>query len=115
MVLYFSLFTDIAYSAFLVIFGRIRLTRLASAGKNIIRGLSGIVILVNYPFTITQAFLESFPADFVNNPDLVQIMSNADVGAQVIMGIVVVITLLSALYDVFKFGAWKSSDRKSLI
>ncbi len=115
MVLYFSLFTDIAYSAFLVIFGRIRLTRLASAGQNIISGLSGIVILVNYPFTITQAFLATFPADFVNNPDLVQIMSNADVGAQVIMGIVVVISFLSALYDVFKFGAWKSSDRKSLI
>ncbi|MHA1946582.1 MAG: hypothetical protein ACXAC6_09950 [Candidatus Hodarchaeales archaeon] len=115
MALYFSLFTDIAYSAFLVIFGRIRLTRLASAGQNIISGLSGIVLTVYYPFTITQALTSTLPSDIVNNPDFAWILTNADVGAQVIIGIVVVISFLSALYDVFKFGAWKSSDRKSLI
>lgn len=114
-VLYFSLLVDIGYAAFVVIFGRIRLTRLVSAGQNIISGLSGLVLVVYYPFTIAQAFNASFPADFVTNPDFIQIMSNIDVGAQVIIGLVAVISLLSGLYDVFKFGAWKSSDRKSLI
>jgi len=114
-VLYFSLIVDIGYAAFVVIFGRIRLTRLVSAGQNIISGLSGIILVVYYPFTIAQAFNASFPADFVNNPDLIQIMSNADVGAQLIIGLIAVISLLSGLYDIFKFGAWKSSDRKSLI
>jgi len=114
-VLYFSLFVDIGYSAFIVIFGRIRLTRLVSAGQNIISGISGIVLLVYYPFTIAQAFAASFPADVVSNPDLIEIMSRADVGAHVIIGIIAIISFLSALYDVFKFGAWKSSDRKSLI
>ena len=115
MALYFSLFVDIGYSAFVVIFGRIRLTRLISAGQNIISGLSGIVVLIYYPFTVAQAFTATFPTDFVSNPDLSQIVSSADVGVQAIIGLVIVISFLSALYDVFKFGAWKSSDRKSLI
>ena len=114
-VLYFSLFVDIGYAAFVVIFGRIRLTRLVSAGQNLISVLSGLVLLTYYPFTIDQAFTASFPDVLVNNPDFMQAMSNADVGVYVLIGFVAVISFLSALVDIFKFGAWKSSDRKSLI
>ena len=32
-----------------------------------------------------------------------------------VIGIFAIIQILSALYDVFKFGAWKPSDRRSLI
>jgi hypothetical protein len=115
MVMYISLSLQICYAAFVVLFGRIRFTRLASAAQNIISGLAGIVLLIFYPFTIFEAFNATFPADFVNNHEVIQFMVNADVIVQVIIGIAVVISFLSALYDVFKFGAWKSSDRKSLI
>ena len=115
MALYISLFVDIGYSAFLVIFGRIRLTRLVSAGQNIISGISAIILTVFYPFTISQVLEATLPADFLLDPDLMWFISNCDLGLQVILGFVIIISFLSALYDVFKFGAWKSSDRKSLI
>jgi hypothetical protein len=43
------------------------------------------------------------------------LLSNADTILPAIIGLVAIISFLSALYDVFKFGAWKESDRKSLI
>ena len=113
--LYASLTVSIAYSAFTVIFGRIRYTRLASATKNIVSGVSGVILLVYYPFTVFSAMQYSTPADLLADPDFYNLISNADTITTVIIGIVAVISFLSALYDVFKFGAWKESDRRSLI
>ncbi|MFX0185921.1 MAG: hypothetical protein ACFE95_22785 [Candidatus Hodarchaeota archaeon] len=51
----------------------------------------------------------------MSDSDLLSIVGNADLILQVIIGISGVISGISALYDTFKFGVWKASDRKSLI
>ncbi|MHA2238266.1 MAG: hypothetical protein ACXACP_08745 [Candidatus Hodarchaeales archaeon] len=113
--LYVSLTVGIAYSAFTVIFGRIRYTRLASALKNIIASAAGVILLVYYPFTVFTAFQLYAPADLLANPDIYNLISYADVIVPAIIGLAAVISCLSAIYDVFKFGVWKESDRRSLI
>ncbi len=115
LAIYLSLIISIGYNAFLVLFGRIRVTRLASAVKNIASGVSGIIVLIYFPFTLTEAITAYAPADVLADPDVFWFIQNADLFLLVIFGIVTVISFLSALYDIFKFGAWKGSDRKSLI
>jgi hypothetical protein len=113
--IYISLFVSIGYNAFLVLFGRIRVTRLASAVKNIASGVSGAIVLIYFPFTLTTAISAYAPAEFLADPDAFWFIQNADLVALIIFGIVTVISFLSAMYDMFKFGAWEASDRKSLI
>ncbi|MHA1976978.1 MAG: hypothetical protein ACW98F_13060 [Candidatus Hodarchaeales archaeon] len=114
LAVYFSLSVSVAYNGFLVLFGRIRVTRLASAFKNIIGGISGIIVIVYFPFTLLAAITASAP-ELLADPDLFQFLQNADLILRVIIGVTTVISFLSALYDVFKFGSWKATDRKSLI
>jgi hypothetical protein len=113
--IYISLVVDIAYSALIVIVGKIRFTRLASAGKEIISGAACVTVLVYYPFTLVEALQSVIPSEIYLDPEVSNILSNADVFLQIIFGIVAIISFLSALYAVFKFGAWKSSERKSLL
>ncbi|MHA2108945.1 MAG: hypothetical protein ACW99R_14675 [Candidatus Hodarchaeales archaeon] len=112
---YFALSVSVAYNAFIVLFGRIRVTRLASALKNIVGGMAGIILIIYYPFTLLAAITATAPPEFLANPDMFWFIQNADLIVRVIIGVSTVIAFLSALYDVFKFGAWKASDRKSLI
>ncbi len=112
---YFSLVVSIAYNAFLVLFGRIRVTRLASALKNIVSGASAVVVVLYFPFTLALAITANAPADLLADPDVFWFIQNSDLFLRVIFGVAAVISFLSALYDVFKFGAWQTSDRKSLI
>ncbi|PWI46967.1 hypothetical protein CEE45_14090 [Candidatus Heimdallarchaeota archaeon B3_Heim] len=112
---YFSLSVSLAYNAFLVLFGRIRVTRLASALKNIVGGISGVVVVIYFPFTLFAAITATAPSDILTNPTTYQFIQNADLIMRVIIGLAAVTSFVSALYDVFKFGSWKASDRKSLI
>ncbi len=112
---YVALGSGLVYCAFLVGFGRIRTTRLLSAAKNII-GFSCAAILVwYYPFTLELAILAQNIPEVMSDPDLLLIVGKADLFLRMIIGISGIISGISALYDMFKFGAWKPSDRKSLI
>ena len=115
LAVYIALGSALAYSAFLVIFGRVRVTRLVSAGKNIVGMICAVVLVLNYPFTLEVAILAQNIPEIISDPDLLQLVSRADIFLRLVIGISGIISAISALYDVFKFGAWKPSDRKSLI
>ncbi|MFX1283992.1 MAG: hypothetical protein ACFFB5_10070 [Promethearchaeota archaeon] len=112
---YVVLGSSLAYSAFMVVFGRIRTTRLLSAAKNVIGFSCAIILVVYYPFTLKLAILAQNIPEVMTDPDFLLIVSKADLFLQMIIGISGIISGISALYDMFKFGAWKPSDRKSLI
>ena len=112
---YFALGSGLAYSAFLVVFGRVRMTRLFSATKNIIGLICAIVLITYYPFTLELTILAQNITGIIGDPDLLMWVSKADLFLRLIIGISGIVSGISALYDVFKFGAWKPSDRKSLI
>ncbi|MFX0183822.1 MAG: hypothetical protein ACFE95_12130 [Candidatus Hodarchaeota archaeon] len=115
LAIYFALGTSLAYSASLVIFGRIRVTRLFSAAQNVIGLICAVILVLYYPFTLELAILAQNIPEVMSDPDLLSLVSNADLILQVIIGISGVLSGISALYDSFKFGAWQPSDRKSLI
>ncbi|MFX0209855.1 MAG: hypothetical protein ACFFDT_27985, partial [Candidatus Hodarchaeota archaeon] len=66
-------------------------------------------------FTLELAILAQNIPEVMSDPDLLTLVGNSDLILQVVIGISGVISGISALYDTFKFGAWKPSDRKSLI
>jgi uncharacterized protein (UPF0147 family) len=111
---YGALVVGLMYCAFLVVFGRIRVTRLASATRNIIGFICAVILIWYYPFTLELAILaQNLPQ--LSDPDFLFLVSKADLFLRLIIGISGIISGISALYDVFKFGAWQPSDRKSLI
>ncbi|MFX0014337.1 MAG: hypothetical protein ACFFB2_08370 [Promethearchaeota archaeon] len=112
---YLTLGTGLAYSAFLVVFGRVRVTRLVSAGKNIIGLICAVILILYYPFTLELAILAQNIPEIMGDPDLLVWISKSDLFLRWIIGIIGIISGISALYDVFKFGAWQPSDRRSLI
>ncbi|MHA1972902.1 MAG: hypothetical protein ACTSW1_07910 [Candidatus Hodarchaeales archaeon] len=112
---YISLGTILVYSAFLVLFGKIRIGRLLSAIKNFIEAACAVILLLYYPFTLSTAIFGISTAEILANPDLYKIIGSADIILKWVIGVSGVISFLSALYDIFKFGSWKPSDRKSLI
>jgi hypothetical protein len=112
---YGALGAGLAYSAFLVVFGRIRVTRLASATRNIIGFCCAVILVWYYPFTLELAILAQNITWVMGDPDLLLLVSKSDLFLRLIIGISGIISGISALYDVFKFGAWQPSDRKSLI
>ena len=113
--LYISLGVDLLYFGSLVLIGKIRVSRILSAGKNFVGAISAVVLVMFFPFTIDLALQAVMPADFFASPDFMWILSNINNIVRVIIGIVGLINLLEGLYDIFKFGTWKPSDRKSLI
>jgi len=115
LAIYSALGTSLAYSASLVIFGRIRVTRLFSAVENVVGLICAVILVLYYPFTLELAILTLNIPEVMSDPDLLSLVSNADLILQVIIGISGVISGISALYDTFKFGAWKPSNRRSLI
>ncbi|MFX0151527.1 MAG: hypothetical protein ACFFAJ_12145 [Candidatus Hodarchaeota archaeon] len=115
LAVYCALGTSLAYSASLVIFGRIRITRLFSAVKNVIGLICAVILVLYYPFTLELAILAQNIPEVMSDPDLLTLVGNSDLILQVVIGVSGVISGISALYDTFKFGAWKPSDRKSLI
>jgi len=112
---YGALGVGLVYCTFLVVFGRIRITRLASATKNIIVFSCAAILVWYYPFTLELAILAQNIPEVMSNPDLLSLVSKSDQFLQLIIGISGIISGISALYDFFKFGAWQPSDRKSLI
>ncbi|MFX0123210.1 MAG: hypothetical protein ACFFAE_06190 [Candidatus Hodarchaeota archaeon] len=112
---YGALVASLAYCAFLVVFGRIRATRLASTAKNIIGFTCATILIWYYPFTLQEAIIAQNIPELMTNADFVLLVSKSDLFLRLIIGISGIISGVSALYDVFKFGAWKPSDRKSLI
>jgi hypothetical protein len=112
--LYVGLGAGFVESLFKLIFGRIRATRFVSASTNIISAICNILLIIYYPFTVELA-LESLSSSSLNVVMGIPGVIDADSVFIVIIGILAIIQFLSALYDVFKFGAWKPSDRKSLI
>ncbi len=115
LAVYISLGASLFYSGFLVLFGKIRISRLLSAVKNLIGAGSAVVLLLFYPFTVQLAANAALPADLIADPDFTTLFQNLDVIVQFMIGIGGIISFIQALYDIFKFGAWKTSDRKSLI
>ena len=112
---YGALLAGLVYCGFLVIFGRIRATRLASATRNIIGFVCAVILIWYYPFTLELAILAQNIPEVMGDPDLLLLVSKSDLFLRLIIGISGIISGISALYDVFKFGAWQPSDRKSLI
>jgi uncharacterized protein (UPF0147 family) len=112
---YGALGVGLVYCAFLVIFGRIRVTRLASATRNVIGFTCAVILIWYYPFTLELAILAQNIPEVMSNPDLLFLVAKSDLILRLIIGISGIISGISALYDVFKFGAWQPSDRKSLI
>ncbi|MFX0085649.1 MAG: hypothetical protein ACFFAU_08240 [Candidatus Hodarchaeota archaeon] len=112
--LYISLGASFVESLFKLIFGRIRATRLVSASTNIIAAIGSVILIMYYPFTFELAINTIF-----TNAEIVIAgipgVFDLDTGIKIFIGIVAIIQILSALYDIFKFGAWKPSDRRSLI
>ena len=115
LAVYISLGASLFYSGFLVLFGKIRISRLLSALKNFIGAGSSVILLVFYPFTMQLAANAVLPADLLSNPDFITLFENLDVIVQFMIGIGGIISFIQGLYDIFKFGAWKTSDRRSLI
>jgi len=102
-------------SVFELIFGRIRATRLVSACASMIAVLCCIILIVFYPFTIESGLTTMFPDMAISfNMDSIGIDS-IETGVKVVIGIFGIFQFLLVLYNIFKFGAWKPSDRKSLI
>ncbi|MHA1966556.1 MAG: hypothetical protein ACW964_02015 [Candidatus Hodarchaeales archaeon] len=114
IVFYVGLGAGFVEALFKLIFGRIRATRLVSASTNILAGICNIFLIIYYPFTFELA-LNSFSSSSVNVIIGIPGVIDADSVVIIIIGIIAIIQFLNALYDVFKFGAWKPSDRKSLI
>ncbi|UCG02959.1 MAG: hypothetical protein JSW11_03015 [Candidatus Heimdallarchaeota archaeon] len=112
---YGALLAGLAYCIFLVVFGRIRVTRLASAGRNIIGFICAVILIWYYPFTLELAILAQNIPEVMTNSDLLFLVGRSDLFLRLIIGISGIISGISALYDIFKFGAWQPSDRKSLI
>ena len=83
--------------------------------KNIVGGIAGVIVIIYFPFTLQSVLTISLPAELLADADIFWWIQNADLVMRAIIGITTVISFLSALYDVFKFGSWKASDRKSLI
>lgn len=94
--------------------GRIRVSRLISAAENTIVCLSLITLLLAYPFTAGQTFLVLIGSS-ISDPNLLAFFSNADFYIKLIFGIVAIIEIISATYDIFKFGLWQPEDKKSLL
>jgi hypothetical protein len=112
---YGALIAGLVYCGFLVVFGRIRATRLASATRNIIGFICAVVLIWYYPFTLELAILAQNIPEVMGDPDLLLLVSKSDLFLRLIIGISGIISGISGLYDVFKFGAWQPTDRKSLI
>ncbi len=111
---YVGLGAGFTESLFKLIFGRIRATRFVSASTNILAAVCSIILIIYYPFTVEVAINILSPSSvnvFTGIPGVLDL----DSIVKGIIGIVAIIQFLSALYDIFKFGAWKPSDRKSLI
>ncbi|MFX0173595.1 MAG: hypothetical protein ACFE9L_17025 [Candidatus Hodarchaeota archaeon] len=86
-----------------------------SAAKNVIGLICAVILVLYYPFTLELAILAQNIPEVMGDPDLLTLVGNSDLILQVVIGISGVISGISALYDTFKFGAWKPGDRKSLI
>lgn len=118
LVVYISLFAGLLKAVWFVAFGKIRASRLISAGENIITGLAAVILIVYYPFTVGEALnvlvLNPLPVGTLEEPVLT-FLSNIDDFIRIVIGLGGIINFIEALYDVFKFGAWKPSDRRSLI
>ncbi|MHA1331481.1 MAG: hypothetical protein ACTSR2_10435, partial [Candidatus Hodarchaeales archaeon] len=84
---YISLGTMLAYSAFIVLFGKIRLTRLLSAVKNFIGVGCAIILLLYYPFTLSTALFGLSTAEMLSNPDLYRIIGYSDTILKWIIGV----------------------------
>ncbi len=118
IVVYISLFASLIKHAWFVAFGKIRVSRLVSAGEHIIAGMAAIILIIYFPFTIGEAInavvINPLPPGTLEEPVL-SFFTNIDDFARIITGIGGIINFIEALYDVFKFGAWKPTDRRSLI
>lgn len=102
-------------SVFELIFGRIRATRLVCAFASMAAVLCCIILIIFYPFTVESALTSIYPDMIISfNMDSIGIDS-IETGVKVIIGIFGIFQFLFVLYNIFKFGAWKPSDRKSLI
>lgn len=102
-------------SVFELIFGRIRATRLISACTSMIAVVCCVILTIFYPFTIESGLTTTFP-DMLFNFNMGSLgIDSIETGVKIVIGIFGIFQFILVLYNVFKFGSWKPSDRKSLI
>ncbi|MHA2365918.1 MAG: hypothetical protein ACXAC7_18305 [Candidatus Hodarchaeales archaeon] len=94
--------------------GKIQVSRLISAFVNVIIASCFTLLVIFYPFTLEQALIYIF-TDFTTIVDDPTVFSQADMWVRLILGIIAIVHFLNAIYDIIKFGYWKTSERKSLL
>ncbi|MHA1983253.1 MAG: HAAS signaling domain-containing protein [Candidatus Hodarchaeales archaeon] len=108
-----SLVVEGSVDVFKIVLGRVRILRLMNGIRHFILAILILFLLIYYPFTLSDALIEILPSDLVNKA--LEILTNIDFYAKIVMGIIASVQIMAGLYDFFKFGFWKPSDRRSLL
>ncbi|MHA1989496.1 MAG: hypothetical protein ACW981_05230 [Candidatus Hodarchaeales archaeon] len=108
-----SLIVEASTAIFTIALGRVRILRLMKGMKHFLLAVLALVLLIYYPLTLSDAIIEFLPA----NIDLrvLNFFENIDFYAKILLGIIASIHWMTGLYDLFKYGFWKPSDRQSLL
>ena len=96
--------------------GKVRATRLIDAFVGVVAGSIMITLVVVYPFTMNLVIASA--TDLVPIPAniLMQLSNvNFDLILRFLILISAIVYYITALYNVFKFGVWKSSETKSVL
>lgn len=97
-----------------VFLGQIRVSRLFNAANNLITSLALSTLVVAYPFTIGLAVTKAIGSGIVGSSTL-GILGNADFYLHIIFAIAAVVSAISAVYNLFKFGVWQPEEKRSLL
>lgn len=95
-----------------IAFGKVRILRLLNGGRHLVLAALTLILLIYYPFNLSETILGQLPNDL--DQQAIRIFENADFFAKIALGIIASIHWMAGLFDLFKYGFWKSSDTKSL-
>ncbi len=108
-----SLIIEASTAIFTIALGRVRILRLINGMKHFLLAILTLILLIYYPLSLTDTIMEFLPADI--NPQVFNFLENIDFYAKIFLGLIASLHWMAGLYDLFKYGFWKLSDRKSLI
>ena len=112
---YIMIGSQMIYYVVQAFLGKVRGLRMLEVIINFLSAIIIFILIFYYPFTIGKGIIE-VAGSSLTDPDVITFLSTKiDYYIRIIMGIVVAVNLMKAIYGIFKFETWKAKDTKSLL
>ena len=115
IIIFILLGCDMIYFSISAFTGKVRGLRMVDSLNDIISAIGIFILIFYYPFTIGSGVLQ-LAGNKITDPNVITFLSTKiDYYIRIIMGIVVVVNIMQAIYSIFKFETWKPKDTRSLL